>query len=328
MTRLSGLLREHWSALESGTAAGAMRTTALPVVAEAGALLAGVDRLGRRHLLIPVAVASDITADTRSAAVQILPRRLVVDGIDRAFGDLTLLDEAFAEQFDLFLEQVLVGVERRPARPLAVARSVLDRWRALFAVGAVLSSSALVGLFGELLVLEELAAQKVGGVASWTGPTGTAQDFHGPGWALEIKSTIAPEGRTIRVHGADQLAEDGRELSLIWQRLEASAVGRSLNDLVHSLRELVEDQSRLQLLLGLVGYRTSDALAYDTPRFTLAERRCFVVNDAFPRITDASFPGGRAPHGVSDVHYTVDLNAVVAPSHDFNDLVSRLGGRT
>lgn len=328
MRRLTGLLREHWTALEAGRAAGAVKTTALPVVAESGPLLAGVDGLGRRHLLIPVAVASDVTADNRSASVQILPRLLVVDGVDRAFGDLTLLDQAFAEQFDLILEQVLVGVELRPSQPLAVARAVLDRWRALFKASAVLSPSMLIGLFGELLVLEELSGQGVGGIASWTGPTGTAQDFHGTGWALEVKSTNAPEGRTVHVHGVDQLAADGRELVLIWQRLEASAAGRTLNELVGTLRKQVEDEARLQLLLGLVGYRTSDSLAYETPRLCLTDRRCFIVDDAFPRIIGTSFRTGTVPPGVKDVQYSVNLESVVPLAYDFGDVARRFGRRS
>ena len=324
MTRLTRIVTEHWAALEAGHVASALRTTTLPVVADSGALLAAVDSMGRRHLLIPVAIADDVIADRRSAAVQILPRRLTVDGAESAFADFVLLDGAFSEQFDLLVEQVLVGVELKPSRPFAVARSVLERWRGLFKAGPVLSESAIIGLFGELLVLEELVRQGVGGVALWTGPTGSAQDFHGQGWALEVKTTAAPEGRTFRVHGAAQLDPVGCELFLVWQRLEPAPDGRSLNEVVAGLLEQVDDEARMQMLLGLVGYRTADAPGYDTPRLQVADQGCFPVAENFPRIIRESFAHGALPAGVSDLHYTVDLDAVALVADDLDNLLLRL----
>ena len=125
-----------------------------------------------------------------------------------------------------------------------------------------LTPSQLAGLFGKLQVLERMVARDAGAVAFWTGPTRTAQDFHRGGDALEVKTTTAPEGRTIHVHGIDQLdvAPPGR-LLLFWARVRTDR-GASVPDLVDEILALTDDPPTFLKLLGEESYQDTDREIY------------------------------------------------------------------
>jgi hypothetical protein len=163
----------------------------------------------------------------------------------------------------------------------------LQGWQELLArpVGAPLSETALVGLMGELEVLE-LVVSAGGGIEHWTGWIKDHCDFRLPGLTIEVKSTLSASYRRVQVHGLRQLAdpEDGSELVLVLRRFERSADGRSVPDAIDDLVKLGVSRSTLLNSLADVGYSEVHRMDYDSLRFVSDEEALRQIDDSHPRL--------------------------------------------
>ncbi|MEJ8280882.1 PD-(D/E)XK motif protein [Pseudonocardia spirodelae] len=265
-----------------------------------------------RHLLIPIDPRHTLPIEPEGQAVTLSRRVLEDDTVRRAYADLALVDDRMEDLFRALCAEVLTRISAEPERPVRALRRALADWRALLS-GArrLLGASELAGLFGELSVLRDLVGADPGAVVCWTGPTGSAQDFHRGSVALEVKATMSPEGRTIRVHGLDQLDGGAGTLLLSWFRLRTDR-GRSVPDIVEEILGLCDDPDSFLRALGEVGYRHSDADLYRTRVFEPVERLDHEVGPGFPRLTTASLRGDAVPAGVGHVDYDLDLDAAPA----------------
>jgi hypothetical protein len=150
-------------------------------------------------------------------------------------------------------------------------------------------------------------------VESWTGPTGTDQDFQLPRLAIEVKSSAAKQPRSIRVASERQLDDSGVPrlllcLAVLDERRGGS--GESLNARVRSLRERLTQapaRARLDRLLIQGGYLPSHQGLYDEPRYMLRETCFWQVREGFPRLA-----GSDLPEGVSECTYQVTLTGLDA----------------
>jgi len=302
-----------WTAAAGRPVVSAFRTVAVGVDTAQGPLLAGVDAQGRRHLLVPITSRHTLREELDGKAVVLRRRALEDEHRYQEYASLELVDQRLDEMFTALCVEVSDRVAAEPERAVGALREVLKDWRALLAGNhEVLSSSALAGLFGELYLLRSMLVHDPGAAAFWTGPTGSAQDFHRGLDAVEVKTTTSPEGRTVTIHGADQLdvTEPGR-LVLHWSRLLAGQ-GISVPELVKEVLELTDDRARLRTLLRGVGYHDRDGEQYARQRFEVIESRTYLVGPGFPRITPAGLSGDAVLAGVGPIEYTVDLDAAGA----------------
>ena len=124
--------------------------------------------------------------------------------------------------------------------PGDAARAAIQNWRELLArpPGSPLGESALVGLLGELEVLEVVLAAG-GNLDFWTGWNRDHQDFRLPGLTVEVKSTTSANYRRVQIHGLQQLAdpEDGSDL-IVLKRFERSQEGRSVPEVIDCVVQL------------------------------------------------------------------------------------------
>jgi hypothetical protein len=310
-TQLQGL----WSATVAQPATKAFRTTEVGVACSRGPLLAAVDRSDRRALLIPILPKQTLKEDLDGRAVVLRRRALQDEQSYRHYACLELVDPAQDDLFTALCGEVIERVAANPDKAVAALKKVLSDWKSLLA-GAreALSPSALAGLFGELHVLREMLRDDSGAVAFWTGPTGSAQDFHRGVDAVEVKTTVSPEGRRIRVNGIDQLdlATPGR-LVLRWFRLRTDQ-GVSVPDLVDEVAELADDAPGLRKLLAELGYREVEREIYARRVFEVLEERAYDVGPGFPRIVGSGLVGDATLAGVGPVEYVVDLDSAPAES--------------
>jgi hypothetical protein len=306
-------LEQLWSLAGTRPATATFRTAALDVHTTRGPVLVAVDKKGGRALLVPIATKHTLRQDIDGHAVVLRRRMLEDDCSYSSFASLELVDPRLGEIFTALCVEIAERITTAPDRPVAALRKVLDDWRSLLATKReVLTPSALAGLFGELYLLREMVGRDPGAVAFWTGPTGTAQDFHRDIHAMEVKTTASPEGRTAQIHGVDQLdvAPPGR-LILHWSRLRTDR-GVSVPDLVDDIRGIADDVSRLEQLLRDIGYLEPDREIYDRRRFEMTESRTYLVGPGFPRITAAALVGDAVVGGVGPVDYVVDLDSPAA----------------
>ncbi len=306
-------LERLWTTAAAWPVVSAFRTAAVGVDTAHGPLLASVDAQGHRHLLVPIAGRHTLREELDGKAV-VLRRRALEDELRyQEYASLELVDQRLDVLFTALCVEVTDRVAAEPERAVGALREALKDWRALLAGNReVLSPSALAGLFGELSLLRSMLVQDPGAVAFWTGPTGSAQDFHRGLDAVEVKTTTSPEGRTVTIHGADQLdvAPSGR-LVLQWSRLQMGQ-GTSVPELVEDVLGLTDDSSRFRALLHKVGYHEVDGELYARQRFEAIEHRTYLVGPGFPRIVPAGLSGDAVLAGVGPIEYTVDLDAAAA----------------
>lgn len=301
---------------------GSIRVLDSEVTVPAGRVLWGRDAEDLLHLLIPLISEDEATTDRRSAGVQLRIRRFGAGGGQAVtFLDLVCLRPHLNGVFALLADEILSEMGARPDDPSAVCQTVLNRWRELFerAFSARMSGEALRGLIGELIVLRRMIdAEATGALTSWVGPSGHRFDFLSGTSALETKASTGREGRSVEIHGVDQLdPPPGGELYLAFLRLEAVPGGAySVPGLIDELIESGISRHDLHRKLVEAGFPVTEREEYVDDRFELRDFLIFLIDGSMPRIVPSSFAGGSVPEGVSQVRYRVDLDRSGSPPLD------------
>lgn len=315
--RIQGL----WIAAAAKPATKAFRTAEVGVECSRGPVLAALDRSDRRALLIPILARQTLQEEIDWRAVVLRRRSLEDERSLWTYACLELVDGAQEDLFTALCVEVLEQIGAYPDKAVSAMKKVLSDWRALLAgTREALSPAALAGLYGELHVLREMLRHDPGAVACWTGPERASQDFHRGVDAIEVKTTVASEGRKVRINGSGQLelAAPGR-LVLRWFRL-ATGTGISVPALVDEILELADDPPAFRKLLLDVGYQEREREIYTRRLFEVVEERAYEVTAGFPRIVGASFTGGAVPAGVEDVDYVIDLDSAAATAGRLDDV--------
>ncbi|MGW2839858.1 PD-(D/E)XK motif protein [Streptomyces sp. NPDC001493] len=314
----AGILRNavagSWNSLEAARASDArrLRVVPLPVETEQGSLVAGVDHDGRRHLLIPVPAHVKVRSGLDGPVLRLVARPLEDETTYQMYADLSCPHDDFVDLFMGLCIDVCDAVAEVPANPLKALHAVLDHWKALFREQKVgLGAEQIVGLYGELLVLERLLRRDAGAHRLWSGPRGHRHDFDAGTHAIEVKSSSSAKERRPRIHGLEQLeVPENGALWLTWFRLrssDAQGSGPSLVELVDRVLNLCDDVSAVHELLARAGFHRSDK-RYDNARFVVDEERWYRVGPGFPGLTRAALVSADVPISVLDVEYTIDLS--------------------
>lgn len=183
---------------------------------------------------------------------------------------------------------------------------VLESWRAALArERTVMDRNRLVGLFGELTVLEKLAAKDPqAALASWTGRKGAAHDFARAN-ALEVKTLMGDGSPVVTVHGETQLdPPPNGGLHLVAFRIVDDAEGESLEELTSRIAAHGIPYDEILRTLG------DDAPGADDRRrrFHISEIRLHEVTEDFPGLR-ASRLAPETLRGVSSINYQLTLDA-------------------
>ncbi|MFF2390976.1 PD-(D/E)XK motif protein [Nocardia sp. NPDC058114] len=322
---LKEVLDDQWRRLERRPSAEASVVTVsdLPVPTANGSLAAGLDSEGSRHLLVPIGAHQVVRKGLNGPVLQLRKRTLEHDGRVQDYADLTCLRRDLNDIFATLCADILVATEESSGNPVKVLYRVLDRWRALFLnPGPPLGTQQLAGLFGELVVLEILLEHDSGAIQLWKGPTGHRHDFATSVGALEVKTTTNPDGRSVRIHGLDQLEPPlGGILGLVWLRLEADVQGGiGFLELIKRVLDLSDDESEILTRLAAVGYRAADNDHYVHSRYSINEHHWYNVDVAFPRLTTVDLAAASISTNVRNVDYTIDLSGESPAPMEANDV--------
>jgi hypothetical protein len=302
-----------WAVLETemkGAESDVIRTVPTGTTVQAGPVTAGVDSAGWRHLIIPLLPGEAFAEDRSGRGVQIW--RVTVDGLTAA--SLVCLIPALNDVFERLALEVLQAAVAAPS-PAKRAAEVLATWKELLAAAsdsAILNDGRLVGLLGELLVLEELLNHDpLRRVSMWVGADGNQHDFVCGDRAVEVKATTIREGRVVAISSIDQLdAAPARSLHLVVHRFEAAPLGsgETLTGVIQRLLALGVNSADLHRQLTLAGYSAMHDDNYRGRPFQLMERRVYdACAEGFPRIVRSSFGQDGLPAGTLRIRYSIDL---------------------
>jgi hypothetical protein len=276
-----------------------------------------IDHQGQRHLLIPATSGARLLEDRRSSGVHLLSAEWGDENTRRRFVDLVCLKPHLNGLFDLIIFEVVSALEGAHGQADRICLAVLNQWRELLSRDSLPmpERSAVIGLFGELLILRRLAHFNPLVLPIWTGPDGGRFDFYAGGQALEVKTTLRRQGVVLTIHGHDQLEiPQGGSLHVAVLLVEETPTGgENLRSLVEAISNAGVSRVDIYRKLARLGFTPDILSLLDDQRFKLSERRVYRVDDAFPRITAESFVGAGLPRGVTSIIYTIDLS--VPPPH-------------
>lgn len=266
--------------------------------------LLGTDLEGRLHLLLQ---ASEAVPTRQYGALSVGPRELVDGDETRLFLDLACSDQRLREAFFWLVSDL---IERTAGIGVSSERvvQVLEEFKALFTASRGMTRSDLVGLVGELDVLEQLASIHPGWQAlEWW--VRDKQDFVSNDHALEVKSTEAVGGGTITVNGLGQFESDqplylavvecrdgGRDDTVPSriERLVAAGVPRI--ELEQRVREVYNPDSPI----ALAGVAT-------------VETRWWRVDEGFPFLRPSDLPESKRA-AISQLSYSIPVAAFPSPN--------------
>jgi len=201
--------------------------------------------------------------------------------------------------------------------PISIAvDDALEAYKSLLSARGLMSAEVVVGLFGELLLLEHLLGEMDphAAVQAWYGPLSEEHDVAFSEVHFEVKTTTS-EHRRHMISGTQQLQVlRGIPLWLISVQVTPSAPdgGRTLGRLISDVRKLVGPaRTAFDERLGFVGWRDADAELYREHYTLRSQPRAYLVTDAFPHLTDERLEiATRYAELISDVRYRIDVTHV------------------
>lgn len=281
-----------------------------------------IDVQQRHHLLIPIQQQSKPLEDRRSAGIHLLSSRWGDEVRQQQYVDVVCLKPHLNHVFDLMLFDILESLLHDGNNPDRVCYKVLNHWRELIdrEVGALPDKSVLIGIIGELWILREIARYNTQAVHAWVGPSGARYDFFTGITALEVKSSTQRQGRSINIHGLDQMEPptDGGKLYVVVLKMEETpGNGESLSDMIQTLVDMGCDRYQLLLSLSKINITLDVISKCDTVRFRVLDQKVYPVDTNFPKLTNAILSNIFLADRITSVNYQIDLS--VEPPHPLQE---------
>lgn len=315
---MSRISPDVWGRLTDEAAQGeSLRARrAIPEVTER--LIAAIDALGHRHLLVPLLENDDDVHDAQSRGIAATTRDLIVPGHESGrYVDLACNDATGWEAFDIIGGELADRLSTGTETADECVTRVLAKWRRFWSQVPVvlLSVSEQVGLFAELWFLRFWLLPRVGtteATTRWRGPFGSRHDFEWQGRSVEVKATLSTRGPIHCINGLEQLVppDDGTLLLFSVQVREEAGAEHSLPSIISDCREALADDElsleRLDQALAQCGYSPAHEQEYAKLHLRISNQGLFTVSDDFPRLTSTNFVSG-IPSGLERVEYEINL---------------------
>lgn len=190
----------------------------------------------------------------------------------------------------------------------------------------VLGLEAETGLFGELIILQNLLDKLPASVAvdAWQGPLGGVQDFLLGTGAVECKTTIQPQGFQATIGTLDQLDDTHiRPLFIAAIRLTPDSSGLTLPEQATLLHSRLALESTVRSIFDSRLFHAGLFDANDGQyfrRFLQTGFRMFRISDEFPRLVREN-----VPIGIQKACYQIDLDRINSPDIELDHALQQLG---
>ena len=314
------MIRESWKQLRSNVGASgsqSLRMRLLHTVNDLSvyASVSEADQGIGMVFEIPQSVQSPRLVSHNGKRVTV--RKVVGQGVRAGHSAviLGLKDSECEDLFGLLCDHLLskVGASRDAKSAIALVVDEIDRWRRFMDRHAKrLDRAAVIGLIGELAVLERLANRVGKGPAliGWKAPSGSLRDFELGDMTVEAKAYSPSQGGTVHINDPLQLEpEAGKQLLLACQEVAfAEDLGQRLPDHVTRVRTMLGPDPGIlgdfDRLLADSGYLAVHDDEY-RDGYQLGVMKVFRVDSGFPRITPES-----VPLGVQNVRFGLQVSSL------------------
>ncbi len=266
---------------------------------------------GEQRLLVPVGQPSAKMFTLANGNLRVARTTFWVSGKLEHFVDITLRNMQLESVFTDLVQEALRRIENGYGPEAAVQGAIQDFRSLLLPEKAQdIPITTIVGLIGELIVLEKLVARAPASVHAWMGPTSQRHDFRHELISIEVKTSGRSDATRVQVNGPEQLLPPaGGQLYLAHVRLERSEKGgHSVAALCKAILAHGADQIVLSERLARLECHDPEADEWNHASFALEGLDLYRVGPTFPRITPDSFPDGMLPAGVAALSYEVDLS--------------------
>ena len=178
-------------------------------------------------------------------------------------------------------------------------------WREL--MGNRIGDKMPYAVIGEMLAVEYLMDH--GKIVSWGGPNARSHDIDIREASIEVKSTLQKSRTEVTISSDYQLDGDKPLWLYIVKFEENPKDGLTISDQADILVQKGYDRHTLEQQLTAVGFGVGTNGRKQ--RFRILEKRRYLVDESFPRITAKSFVGGQRPAGITHIEYTVNLDGIM-----------------
>lgn len=289
-----------------------------------GQVRVGVNRDGQYLLLLPC--DSKLLRKTlpHTTGLDLNVKSYTVKGKNKLFLELLCLVPELNQTFTDVVKNICERIEQGQG-PLQSVKESIDEFRELLKQSKLrITDDEVLGLLGELLQLDFFAKQSIDALDNWTGPDRKRHDFIFDGVCLEVKTSQRTGPPVIKIHGLEQLlAPENGKLLLSYFRVEAVPEGgMTIPSLIDNLKSKVSWVA-LKEKLNLYSYSDNARHLWDKYRWNLIEKKYYVVDEGFPKLTKTEL-GGKPMPGVFEIQYSVNLDLAERYQMNEDDLISSI----
>lgn len=223
----------------------------------------------------------------------------------------------FRQIFPVLLE-VADAVQIDGGDPITESEAAIRRIGNAIRLVQILSVEKVVGLWGELWVLQQLLSKRSpSSIACWHGWERDRHDFRFHGIELEVKTTLGPTA-IHTINGTGQLMESqDHSLYLLSVLISRSDIGTTLDDQVRAVRSLLPAGSEEEAMLNSALDELEIAefeLASAADKFLVRRPPALIrIDGTVPRLTTdalAVIVGTAALGRLVDVRYEVNFEGL------------------
>ena len=220
--------------------------------------------------------------------------------------DIACLDARLIRTFLSLIGEMLDRADTSGRPCIDELTEVLESWRAALArARGAMDRNRVIGVFGELTILEQLARRDPqAALSAWQGRNGGRHDFVRTN-ALEVKTLVSTGSPSVTIHGDAQLDPPaGAQLHLVAFRITENTAGESVEELTEKIAGHGIPREEILRTLGEDAPNAEDRRR----RFEIEDVRLHVVEEDFPGIR-ASKMDAISLRGVSGLSYQLTLDA-------------------
>lgn len=221
------------------------------------------------------------------------------------------------EVFFVVLDDLIQVASKEESTPILAVINRLLMWEDFFknTTNGILTHELQIGLFGELLFIEEqLEKGNHSIISQWKGPLKEVKDFIIENTAIEVKTSVLTATNRIRISDENQLDSSGFSELFLNVRLliQDQMDGRSIPELIMSINNLLDGDplliSEFEEKLMHIGYIESMCEKYER-KYEPSDSIWYKVEDKnnllFPRIVPSDLN-----NGVKFVQYQIELSTM------------------